>query len=197
MTDGVNFSAASGDPSVAPPMIMIIRHGEKPHSAGPHGIATDGERDPHSLALGGWIRAGALVGFFAPSWGDPPAGLRRPDAVYGTGYADGHSKRSVQTVTPLAARLGLDVVRRYTHGQERHLAAELCTRAGTTVVAWHHGSIKEIVRHLGEVYPSPPAHWPHDRFDVVWTFTRNRDSWSFAQVPQQLLPGDLPHPIEG
>jgi hypothetical protein len=39
------------------------------------------------------------------------------------------------------------------------------------------------------------VHWPGDRFDVVWTFTRNGNGWRFAQVPQMLLPGDLPYPI--
>jgi hypothetical protein len=30
---------------------------------------------------------------------------------------------------------------------------------------------------------------------VVWTFTFDRHRWRFTQVPQLLLPGDLPHPI--
>jgi hypothetical protein len=45
------------------------------------------------------------------------------------------------------------------------------------------------------VSPPRPVHWQGDRFDVVWTFTRNGNGWRFAQVPQMLLPGDLPYPI--
>jgi hypothetical protein len=177
-------------------VVMIIRHAEKPgHSITPRGITPDGDFDRHSLTVTGWIRAGALIGLFAPSRGEPPAGLHRPDTVYGTAYEDGHSKRSVQTVTPLAARLGLDVVRRYAAGDEAHLARELVARPGATVVAWNHEAIHKIVEHLGEVTPAPPVEWPRDRYDVVWTFTRNGNGWLFAQVPQMLLPGDLPYPI--
>jgi hypothetical protein len=39
----------------------------------------------------------------------------------------------------------------------------------------------------------PPA-WPGDRFDVIWTFTlapgAASPSYTFGQVPQQLLSGD-------
>jgi hypothetical protein len=98
-------------------------------------------------------------------------------------------------VTPLAARLGLDVVQRYAEGQESQLAKELIVRPGAAVVSWHHESIRKIVHHLGGVHPAPPVHWPDDRYDVVWTFTRNSGCWKFEQVPQQLLPGDLPYPI--
>ena len=40
-----------------------------------------------------------------------------------------------------------------------------------------------------------PQEWPDDRFDVVWTFTRDGTGWRFAQVPQLLLAGDRPDPI--
>jgi broad specificity phosphatase PhoE len=178
-------------------LIMIIRHAEKPlnPSGSPHGITPDGDRDRHSLTVDGWVRAGALVGLFAPSRGEPPAGLRRPDTVYASAHAGGHSKRSEQTVTPLSARLGLDLIKRYAAGDEPHLAKELMTRPGATLVAWHHEAIRTIVAHLGEVTPTPPPDWPHDRFDVVWILARHGGGWRFAQMPQMLLPGDLPHPI--
>jgi hypothetical protein len=61
-------------------MIILIRHAEKPlHTSGsPHGVNQQGQLDPHSLTVTGWIRAGALVGLFAPSHGQPRAELRRP-----------------------------------------------------------------------------------------------------------------------
>jgi hypothetical protein len=184
------------EPPLSSQVIMMIRHAEKPHHAdSPYGITPDGEYDRHSLTVTGWIRAGALVGLFAPARGEPPTGLYRPDTVYGSAYEDGHSKRSVQTVTPLAARLGMDVIRRYTSGDEARLAKELSARPGATMVSWNHEAIPKIAQYLGEVTPTPPAHWPRDRYDIVWTFTRNGDGWRFAQVPQMLLPGDLPHPI--
>jgi hypothetical protein len=80
----------------------------------------------------------------------------------------------VQTVSPLAARLGLVVIARFAAGQERDLAREISGRPGVTLVAWHHEAIHEIAHNLGKVEPTPPGHWPHDRFDMIWTFTRTR-----------------------
>jgi hypothetical protein len=178
-------------------MIMLIRHAEKPlHSSGsPHGVNEDGQPDPHSLTVTGWVRAGALIELFAPSHGRPRADLRRPDTIYGSAHAGSQSKRSVQTVSPLAARLGLVVTTRFATGQERDLVREISQRPGVTLVAWHHETIHEIAHELGRVDPTPPAHWPHDRFDMIWTFTPGAKGWQFAQVPQLLLPGDLPYPI--
>src|SRR5262245_60608857 len=170
-------------------MIMLIRHAEKPlHPSGtPHGVNPDGQHDPHSLTVTGWIRAGALVELFAPSRGDPPVELRRPDTIYASAYAGGHSKRSMQTVGPLASRLGLEVVKRYAAGDEAHLVKEVSSRPGASLIAWHHEALHGIGHHLGEVHPTPPRHWPADRFDVIWTFTLDGHGWRFAQIPQLLL----------
>jgi len=177
-------------------VIMIIRHAEKPKRSGnANAITPDGGYDKHSLTVAGWMRAGALAALIAPHSGEPPAGLHRPDAVYGPAYEEGRSKRSVQTVTPLAARLGIDVVTRYAAGDEAGLAEELRTRPGATLVAWKHSGIPKIAEHLGHVTPTPPLRWRGSRYDVVWTFTRNGSGWRFAQIPQMLLPGDLPYPI--
>jgi hypothetical protein len=195
MTDDLGMSRLD-EPSPIKHVVMIIRHAEKPHPSGnERGIKPDGEVDRFSLTVNGWIRAGALVGLFAPSRGEPPAGLHRPDTVYGPACEEGHSKRSVETVMPLAARRGLDVITRYAAGEEEQLARELTARPGATVVAWKHESIHKIVEHLGDVIPAPPTHWPADRYDVVWTFTRDGKCWRFTQVPQMLLPGDLPYAI--
>ena len=174
---------------------MIIRHGEKPHSGKPHGINPDGNHDHNSLTVTGWLRAGALVQLFAPTKADPPQGLRRPDAIYGSASEHGHSKRSIQTVTPLADRLGIEVIRRFAHGEETALAKELVARSGATLVSWHHQTIQKIVKHLGVVAPTPPHTWPDDRFDIVWTFLRSGDGWLFRQVPQLLMPDDVTDPI--
>ena len=158
-------------------------------------ITPDGGYDKNSLTVAGWVRAGALAALFAPPGGEPPTGLHWPDAVYGPAYELGRSKRSVQTVTPLADRLGLDIVTRYAAGDEARLAAELRTRPGATLVGWKHSGIPRIAEHLGHVTPTPPLRWPGSRYDVVWTFTRNGSGWRFEQIPQMLLPGDLPYPI--
>jgi broad specificity phosphatase PhoE len=196
MINPVRRSSGNGQSADAR-MIMLIRHGEKPlHPCGsPHGVNPHGEHDPHSLTVTGWIRAGSLVELFAPSRGEPPAELRRPDTIYASAPAGGHSKRSMQTVGPLSARLGLQVVTRYAAGDEAHLTREISTRPGATLIAWHHEALHRIGHHLDKVHPNPPRRWPADRFDLIWTFTPDDHGWRFAQVPQLLLPGDLPYPV--
>jgi hypothetical protein len=81
------------------------------------------------------------------------------------------------------------------YGDEAHLVREIVERLGATLISWHHPAIHKIVNHLQPARPTPPRHWPHDRFDVVWTFDRSAAGWVFDQVPQMLLPGDLPDPI--
>jgi len=174
-------------------MIMIVRHAEKPVAAEVRGVRPNGDHDRHSLSVRGWTRAGALVGLFAPQHGEPKAGLRRPDAIYACGHADDGSRRPVQTVTPLAERLGQHIRRRRGLGEEAALAAKLAVHNGAALVAWHHEAIPAIARSLGAV--DFPEHWPDDRFDVVWTFTRDGTGWRFAQVAQLLLAGDRPEPI--
>ena len=63
-----------------------------------------------------------------------------------------------------------------------------------TVTGWIRAGAL-IPQHLGEVDPLPPDYWPPGRFDVIWTFTHDGGRWRFTQVPQLLLPGDLPYPI--
>jgi hypothetical protein len=89
----------------------------------------------------------------------------------------------MQTVGPLAARLGLEVIKRYSAGDEAHLVKEISTRPGATLIAWHHEALHAISQHLGEVHPSPPDYWPNGRFDIVWTFTPDGHRWRFAQDP--------------
>jgi broad specificity phosphatase PhoE len=176
---------------------MIIRHAEKPLPTGPvSGISPSGRRDKRSLTVDGWQRAGALVELFAPMRGLPPAGLWRPDAVYAAAARHGRSRRSIETVEPLARQLGLEVDDRYEPGQEAQLAAELVDRPGVTLVSWHHKSLSKIVDEItAEITPAPPRHWPADRYDMVWVFVRAGDGWRFTQVPQLLLSGDQPVPI--
>ena len=174
-------------------MIMIVRHAEKPIPTEVFGVRPNGDHDRHSLSVRGWTRAGALVGLFAPQHGEPEAGLQRPDAIYASGHADHGSRRPVQTVTPLAERLGQHIRRRRGLGEEAALAAKLAVHNGAALVAWHHEAIPAIARSLGAV--DFPEHWPDDRFDVVWTFTPDGTGWRFAQVAQLLLAGDRPEPI--
>jgi hypothetical protein len=173
---------------------MIVRHAEKPTKANEEfGIRPNGEHDKHSLTVRGWTRAGALVNLFAPHHGAPRPGLARPDVIYAAGHGDDHGHRPVQTVTPLAERLGLHIHSHWREGSEDELAARLAEHDGAVLVAWQHEAIPKIVRALGS--GDGPDEWPDERVDVVWTLTRVGSGWRFAQVPQLLLAGDLPEPI--
>src|SRR5690349_19512072 len=161
------------EPSGSRQVLMIIRHAEKPVPSGPAiGISASGRPDKRSLTVDGWQRAGALVELFAPLRGRPPAGLWRPSAVYAAAARNGRSRRSIETVQPLARQLGLPVDDRYAPGEEARLAAELVDRPGVTLVSWHHKSLRRIVDALGEITPAKPGRWPGDRYDLVWVFTR-------------------------
>jgi hypothetical protein len=121
--------------------------------------------------------------------------LGSPERIYAAGCRGGESKRAIQTVTPLADHLGIEVDTHYQQGDEAHLAKEIRELRCTTLVCWHHENIHKIVEHLGPVTPEPPHSWPDDRFDLVWTFTNTADGWRFAQVPQLIMPEDRPDPI--
>jgi hypothetical protein len=192
--------------------VLIIRHAEKPPTKHepPYGVTADGDQDSKSLVVRGWQRAGALATLLAPRGGvfSNPA-LATPSIVYAakareedspaTDDVGSKSQRPLQTVAPLAARLHLTVNLSFSKGDEAALAKDVLSRAGVVLICWQHERICAISRHLVAAAPPDediPAGWPDERFDVVWVFTPPTDSagslrWSFTQVPQQLLDGDI------
>jgi hypothetical protein len=183
-----------------PDLIMIIRHGEKPTGTGaPYGITAAGVQDSESLTTTGWARAGALVELFAPAVGHVRRGLARPTALFAsnqTGPAGG-SAREVETISFVAAQLGVAINSDYGVGDESQLVAVLAKTRGPILVCWEHDHIPTIADDLGTVTPAVPQTWPSSRFDVVWVFVRapsgrsSSPSYRFYQVPELLLPGDL------
>src|SRR5262249_9633541 len=93
--------------------VMLIRHAEKPVPAGTgsdsqapayNGIDEFGDPDEHSLIPQGWQRAGALAGLFTSASGPLPI----PQFLFAPNqFGGGTSKRPYETITPLAAKLGL------------------------------------------------------------------------------------------
>jgi hypothetical protein len=179
----------------APEKIMIVRHAEKPEAPPPAGVSADGATSKHSLVVRGWQRAGALVPFFTrPS----APGVSVPNHVYAAKFdaADedgGLGMRSIETVTPLAEKLGqcdpsfgLNV--KFAVGEEDALLADVESRGGTVLIAWEHHHISKIAAKLSS---DAPSEWPGSRFDLVWVFLRAaNNSYIFSQVPQLLLAGD-------
>ena len=199
---GTGAAPATSAPGLAPAgvapqdVVMLIRHAEKPDGELP-GVDADGNEDDSSLTEVGWQRARLLVDLFDPAQGAPRAGLARPTAIYAAGVTDdGEGQRTRETVAPLADRLGLPVDTEYGRGQEKKLVDRVVDEQGPVLISWQHSGITEIADAFPSVKPKPPSEWPDDRFDVIWTFTRTADGWHFAQVPEDLLPGDSPEPIE-
>jgi hypothetical protein len=176
----------------------VIRHAEKPDD-NDSGIDVTGAEDKESLIVQGWQRAGALAVFFGS-----PKGLPVPDQIYASdpkkdktpaGKLGSKSKRPLETVTPLAAKLGKGVNVKFAKGEEPDLVAEITTLQGITLVAWQHEAIPEIAKAIvGNGTPIPDP-WPGSRFDVVWCFTGSAGQWQFSQVCQLVLAGDMPTPI--
>ena len=172
--------------------LMFIRHAEKPGDhGGPHGVNHHGEPDPHSLSVRGWTRAGALAALFghAASAAD---GLVTPQRVVATKASEkAKSRREVDTATPTAKRLALDLDERYGHGDEAALATDLMDAGHDALIVWHHGNLPELLSHLPIANRADvPSAWPEDRFDLIWVLTRSGDAYAFAQVDQDLLDGD-------
>lgn len=175
--------------------VMLIRHAERPPDGG-DGVMPDGSPDPEALTPLGWQRARALVQLFDPPTGqfaDPK--LAKPDTIYASGV--GHhspSLRPQQTIAPLAAKLGLTPVTTFLKDQWENMVVAAVNSGPTVLIAWQHEDIPAIAQHITKHAAGLgiPPKWPGKRYDVVWVFDRQTDnSWSFAQVPQHLLPDDL------
>ena len=169
---------------------MIVRHAEKPPDDGgaPRGVQSDGSHDPHSLTVGGWMRASALVNYFASPI---VPGIERPASIFAANalLSHGpHSKRPAQTVGPLAARLGIDPNLTHSVGDEAALAADVLSAPGPVLIAWEHVAITSIVQNLG--LPAFTTVWDKHRFDLVWCLRWNGTAYDFSVIEQQLLDND-------
>jgi len=182
--------------------IMVIRHAEKPaDTPPPQGVDVDGNADPESLIPQGWQRAGGVASLFAPARGPLQAPeLATPRLLYASGVGKhSHSLRSQETITPLAARLGLTIDTSYAKGDEAAMTADAMAQSGVVLICWEHQDIPAIANQILGNDTGTPQTWPGDRFDVVWVFDLDARSgtYAFSQVPQLLLAGDLADPISG
>jgi len=169
----------------APAQVILIRHGEKPENGG-------------QLNAQGFKRADALVKFFKSE----PAVLRygMPIAIYAVGPKnDDSSVRSIQTVTPLARALNIQIDSRFTRGQTHKIVADIMENPAyegrMVLICWQHNNLVEIAVNLAEYNNSTqaaiPLMWPDETFDRVWILNLSGGKViSFKNIPQRLLPGD-------
>ncbi len=78
------------------------------------------------------------------------------------------------------------------------VAVDAMASGGTTLICWQHEDIPSISNVIVGNQTTVPQKWPGDRFDIVWLFDLDKasNSYSFNQVPQCLLAGDSPEPIQ-
>ena len=173
-----------------PSQIMIIRHAEKPIPGRIRGVRQRGEIDECSLSVRGWQRAGALVRFFLePTVPD----IRVPTQLIAAGFnrsEEGASRRSRQTLIPLAHAMGASIDDSLGKHQEKKAAERGLSHDGVVLFAWHHEHIPALARAIAPAAAIPDP-WPDDCFDRVWVFKPARGgAWYFEQIPQRLLAGD-------
>lgn len=179
-----------------PTVIMLIRHAEKPLGDGPpHGVTVDGVRDKESLTTRGWQRAGALAGLFGPR---ENALFARPSILIPTHLfaskvgANSSSRRPLQTLQPLADRLGLSVDTRFLKQQHAELIDAIRTLDGVVLVSWEHQLLPAMAARIVGGAVHVPSAWPDDRYDLVWIFEPGATGrgFGFRQAGQMLLAGD-------
>ena len=180
--------------------VMLIRHAEKPLSTSPpYGVTAEGEREKESLTVRGWQRAGALAHLFAPADGRfQDQSLARPQFLYASKpKRQNGSRRSAETITPLAEKLATRINSNFTKSEREEMLAEALACDGVGLICWQHEYLPEIANHILGDETSAPQEWPGDRYDVVWVFDRDpaSRSYGFRQVPQLLLMGDWGTPI--
>jgi hypothetical protein len=177
-----------------PPLVMLIRHAEKPVAGQDHGVDALGSPDPESLTPRGWQRAGALVGLFDPDRADSrTAALPTPTHLFASKVGpQSSSKRPVETLQPLSERLGIVTDTSHLKEELGQLVQDVRAIDGVVLISWEHHLIPSIANGLmGN--SSVPQIWPDDRFDLVWLIDlrRSGETPDFRQVPQLLLYGDL------
>jgi hypothetical protein len=178
---------------------MVIRHAEKPDGMDA-GINITGAETAHDLIVRGWQRAGALTVLFGPTF--PPlqnAELETPQFLFASNDS---SHRPIDTITPLSMKLGVEIDTSFDEGKETDMVAAAKQCDGVVLIAWQHGNIPAIADAILEgssLIDSVPTKWPGNRFDVVWVFDLDAKAkppaYTFTQVPQLVLAGDLPSVI--
>lgn len=181
--------------------IILLRHAEKPAKDDPpYGVNRKGARNKESLTVRGWQRAGALANLFVPGSGHPQhPSLATPKFLYASKpLLRKGSRRSLQTITPLAEKLGIKVNSEFQRAEFESLLEDVFSRVGVVLICWQREYIPDIASAILGNKKIAPQEWPEDRYDMIWVFDLHRatSTYRFRQVPQMLLAGDVTNPIE-
>jgi len=180
---------------------MLIRHAEKPaKDSEPYGVTAEGEQNKESLEVRGWQRAGALANLFAPNNGHfQHASLAKPKFLFASKpLRRKGSRRPIETLTPLAEKLKLKINSSFQRSDFESMIEEVGSCKGVVLICWQREYIPDIAAHILGSKKIAPSNWPDDCFDMIWVFdlARSSSKYTFKQVPQKLLGGDLTTPIK-
>jgi hypothetical protein len=180
--------------------ILLIRHAEKPaKDFAPFGITAKGERSKESLEVRGWQRAGALANLLAPANGHfQHASLGKPQFLFASRPLRRRgSRRPVETLTPLAQKLAVRINSNFQRADVESMIEEAVLCKGVVLICWQREYIPAIASLILGNHKAPPS-WPDDCYDMIWVFDLqpSRLKYTFKQVPQKLLAGDLVSPIK-
>ena len=185
--------------------ILIIRHAEKPVQNGAvwrQRIRRGGPRiaDPRRLAA---CRGMGRV--FCTQFG-PRQRTSDADCTFAsnpdqhddqaTATMRGKSRRPMQTISPLAAKLDLDIDTASPNAKSE-IGPALTAVDGAALVCWQHELIIDIVDAIAPLLPGVPDKWPGNRFNVIFRLDRPDElsAWKFQQIVPVLLGGDPSTPI--
>ena len=107
--------------------------------------------------------------------------MARPDVIFAAGagkkkarigdkevVVGSHSRRPLQTVTPLAEALKLTPVTTHTKGEEQALVDDALGRPGIVLICWQHENIAAIGNLIVGNNTTVPQSWPEDRYDLIY-----------------------------
>lgn len=101
--------------------------------------------------------------------------------------------RAIETVTPLAENIGVEIDDDYTKKKTSDLVDDILNEDNLdgqmVLICWEHNYIPDIVEAFG--WKEGPDTWPDETYDRAWILNFDGDDVvSFENIPQHLLPGD-------
>ena len=164
---------ATRHPDGGPARILLLRHAEK-----------TGRTDDIYLSKEGMERAERLAAYIPRTFG-------RPDFIYAAARSK-RSIRSIETMKPLAAALGIELQYHIEDKDFRSLVREIFSRVEyrgkMIVICWHHGKLPEIAALLGAPQFGYPDPWPQDCFNLILDLRYNARSAAPPVVAQIVNP---------
>ena len=163
----------------APAQVFIIRHGEKPEFG-------------NDLDFQGYQRAAGLANFFENTPELKKFGL--PVAIFAMApSSDDPSKRPIETVTPLANALGIQINTSFSKLQLQPMVSQIMQNAAydnkALLICWEHKMMPYLARDFGA--SGAPFNWEDNVFNQVWILSFTGSGMTqFKSILENILPSD-------